>query len=240
MSKRDILFRHRWGQALVEKDTSGTEASVIKDYSKCGFPGALIYGMLIPRREFRALRTLPQRRGIPNHARLESPYIISYAYLEGITLRESEGNIPCPKVFFTELWHLMVHLHKHGFVHLDLGNRGNVLVLDDGKPAIIDFVCCTSTRHFPERLRQALEKRDKLGLLKLWHRYAPDTVPPTLAHYFTRHYRKNLATPSRFYRVTRHCLDSNWAHGECGRVRRIWIVISLALSIAATIGVMSR
>jgi len=240
MSKREILLTHRWGQALVEKQTRGTKTRVVKDYSKCGFPGTLLYGRLLPKREFRALCTIPPRRGIPNDARLESPYIISYAFLEGITLREAEGTIPLSQTFFTELWSLMSHMHQHGFVHLDLGNRGNVLILDDGAPAIIDFASCTSTRFLPGWLRRALEKRDKLGLLKLWHRHAPDTVPPTLAHYYAKHYKKNLATPSRFYRATRHCLDSNQTHGECARVRRIWIFATLTMSIAATLGLISR
>ncbi len=164
MATRERLYRHRWGQALVEKEVLAAGARVLKDYGKCGFPGTLICGRLLPKREYRALRS----------------------------------------------------------------------------PAIIDFASCTATRHFPKWLRQALEKRDRLGLLKLWHRYAPETVPPVLTDYFNRYYHKNLATPTRLYRETRRCLDPRGLYGECGRVRRVWIAISVAVSIAATIGLVIR
>ncbi|WP_417615393.1 hypothetical protein [Oceanisphaera sp.] len=87
----------------------------------------------------------------------------------------------------------MTNIHRHDFVHLDLGNSGNILVRDGASPAIIDFASCTSTRHFPSRLRRALEKRDRLGLLKFWHRYSPETMPPVMVDYFNRHYHKHLA-----------------------------------------------
>jgi RIO-like serine/threonine protein kinase len=240
MLKRQILDKHRWGQALVEKEIRTDGARVIKDYGKCGFPGALVYGTIIPRREYRALRNLSSHEGIPQKPRLESPHIVSYDYLKGVPLRESDESTPLSRSFFTRLWELVTHIHLNGFVHLDLGNRGNILILDNGSPAIIDFASCTSTRHFPNKLRQTLERRDKLGVLKLWHRYAPETVPPTLNRYFTRYYHKNLATPGRLYKETRHCLHSHWSSSECGRVRRIWIIISLALSLAATVGALSR
>ena len=240
MATRERLYRHRWGQALVEQEVLAVGKRVVKDYGKCGFPGTLIYGRLLPKREYRALRSLAVLKGIPQQARLEPPHTVSYQYIEGSTLRQFGGDAPLPRPFFTELEDLMVRMHRHGFVHLDLGNRGNILVRDDGSPAIIDFASCTPTRHFPRWLRRALEKRDRLGLLKLWHRYAPETMPPVLTDYFNRYYHKNLATPTRLYRETRRCLDPRGLHGQCARVRRIWIAISVAVSIAATIGLVIR
>ncbi|RMJ05771.1 serine/threonine protein kinase [Marinobacter litoralis] len=237
MTTRERLYRLRWGQALVEKETHPAGARVIKDYSKCGFPGALIYGRLVPKREYHALHSLSGLEGIPEHARLQNPYTISYRYIEGLPLRQAGGKSPLPRTFFTDLWELAGEIHRRGFVHLDLGNSGNILVRDDASPAIIDFASCTSTRHFPRRLRRALEKRDRLGLLKLRLRYSPETMPPVMADYFNRHYHKHLATPTKLYKETRRCLNSRGLQGECGRVRRIWIIICVAVSIATAIGV---
>lgn len=233
---RERLYKHRWGQALVEKEVHPAGARVVKDYSKCGFPGALIYGRLLPKREYHALRSLAVLKGIPQQVRFENPHSISYHYIEGLPLRQFDGNTPLPRTFFKDLWELTANIHRHGFVHLDLGNRGNILVRDDASPAIIDFASCTSTRQFPGWLRRALEKRDRIGLVKLWHRYSPETMPPVLADYFNRHYHRHLATPTRLYRETRRCLESRGLQGECGRVRRAWVAISVAISIAAAIG----
>ncbi len=49
-----------------------------------------------------------------------------------------------------------------------------------------------------------------------------------------------MATPTRFYGETLRCLDPRKLHGQCYRVRRIWIAISVAISIAATIGLVIR
>lgn len=240
MATKEHLYWHRWGQALVEKEVHPAGARVVKDYGKCGFPGTLIYGRLLPKREYSALSSLAGLNGIPQNARLGSPNTISYDFIAGVPLRQFDEKRPLPQSFFIKLWELTVRMHRKGFVHLDLGNRGNILVRDDGSPAIIDFASCTSTRHFPKWLRQALEKRDRLGLLKLWHRYSPQTAPPVLTDYFTRHYHKNLATPTRFHRETRRCIDPRKLHGQCQQVHRIWIAISVAISIAATIGLVIR
>tara|TARA_R110000823_G_scaffold282538_2_gene400758 strand:- start:7960 stop:8607 length:648 start_codon:yes stop_codon:yes gene_type:complete len=210
---------------------------VIKDYSKCGFPGALIYGRLVPKREYHSLHSLSGLEGIPQQAKLKNAHTISYRYIEGLPLRQAGGNSPLPRAFFSDLWKLSGDIHRQGFVHLDLGNSGNILVRDDASPAIIDFASCTSTRHLPGWLRRALEKRDRLGLLKLWHRYSPETMSPVMADYFRRHYHRHLGTPSRLYKETRRCVLSRGSRGECGRVRRIWLVICVAVSIAAAIGV---
>ena len=240
MVSRERLFQHRWGQALVERESSPTGTRVVKDYGKCGFPGTLIYGRLLPAREYRALRSLAILKGIPEQARRENPYTISYCYVEGLPLRLYGRDEPLPRGFFNDLWELTASIHRHDFVHLDLGNHGNILVRDTGDPAIIDFASCTSTRRLPGWLREALEKRDKLGVLKLWRRYSLETMPPVLADYLNHHYHKNLATPTRLYRETRRCLGRTRLTAECGRVRRIWIAITVALSIAATIALVVR
>lgn len=240
MATKERLFRHRWGQALVEKEMQPDGARVVKDYGKCGFPGTLIYGRLLPKREYFALSSLAGLNGIPQQARLDTSNTISYDFIAGVPLRQFDNRKLLPQPFFIELWELTDYMHRNGFVHLDLGNRGNILVRDDGSPAIIDFASCTSTRHFPDWLRHALEKRDRLGLLKLWHRYSPETAPPMLTEYFNRYYQKNLATPTRLYRESRRCLDPQKLHGQCHRVRRIWIAISVVISVAATIGLVGR
>lgn len=240
MATRQRLYKHRWGQALVEKEIQPAGARVVKNYGKCGFPGTLIYGRVLPLREYRALRCLAAIDGIPQQAKLQKPYTVSYNYIEGMPLRYYGKGTPLPQPFFRNLWELTENIHHHGFVHLDLGNRGNILVRDNGKPAIIDYASSTPTRHFPGWLRDALEKRDRLGVLKLWRRYSPETMPPILIDYFSKNYRKNLATPTRLYRETRRCLKPQVLHGECGHVRRVWITISVALSIAATAGLLIR
>ena len=44
-----------------------------------------------------------------------------------------------PVAFFERLSRAIDEMHAHGVVHLDLRHQGNVLVGDDGAPALVDF-----------------------------------------------------------------------------------------------------
>ena len=63
-------------------------------------------------------------------------------------------------------------------MHLDLRNAHNILVTDDGHPALLDFQSCLSTRWMPARLRRFLERIDRAAVYKHWARKSPATLGP--------------------------------------------------------------
>jgi serine/threonine protein kinase len=236
-----LLYRHRWGQAQVRLVNRRGELRVIKDYARCGFPGTLVYGFWIPRREFQALSLLSSIDGFPELPEYNGMFTVSYRYVEGHPIREGGGHSALSPCFFPHLWEMMKRMHNSGLVHLDLGNKGNVLVRTDGEPAIIDLASCITTRYFPSFLVRWLRTRDKLGVLKLWNHYSPETLPSGLRSFYERRYRKSIHTPGRLFRATNKCIHKGqWNDGGCERVRRAWIIIGLFGSVLALLGLSAR
>ena len=72
--------------------------------------------------------------------------------------------------YFAQLSRLVDVLHSRGYLHLDLGHRRNVLVLRDGRPAIVDFASSLFVARLPllGRIGRFVDSR---SLRRLEHRY---------------------------------------------------------------------
>ena len=73
----------------------------------------------------------------------------------------------------------MPRFTRRGVVHLDTGGGASVLMLDDGRPGLIDFQAAVLTKRLPTRLRRHLRAIDRAGLYKKWARWQPQTLRPT-------------------------------------------------------------
>ena len=127
---------------------------------------------------------------------------------------------PADIAWFTAAARLLRRLHCAGVVHNDLAKEPNILVLDDGSPAIIDFQLAAHS-HRRGRLFRIAAYEDLRHLLKHKRTYRADRL--------TQRERDILANPSPVSRmwmgtvkpiylfVTRRVLG--WADREGARDR---------------------
>jgi len=125
---------------------------------------------------------------------------------------------------------LVKGIHARGYVHLDTGNRGNVLVSAEGKPRLIDFASALQTRYFPSLVVRRLQGADLMGVLKLWHRTAPETMPAHLQRFFQARYRKHIYSPKRLLNNIQRRAGIK-GPGECGT----WLVLLLGAGLLASL-----
>lgn len=128
-SRPDVLLINVEGTLAVMKDHNASDR---------GFGKML--GPLLSWREARALRQLKGVTGIPAlYARPDKRSLL-VEYFAGEPLGNAEHADWC--VFFSALEALLRKMHAQGVAHCDLRSPNNVLVRDDGMPAVVDFVSC--------------------------------------------------------------------------------------------------
>lgn len=76
------------------------------------------------------------------------------------------------KGYFDSLKALISAMHKRGVIHLDLRNRRNYGIDDDGRPYLVDFASCLYLP-WDGRLKRILETIDWMGFAKIKQRLAP-------------------------------------------------------------------
>ena len=163
-------------------------AAVEKNYSQGPLLMRLLLGPLLLSREERALRRLEGTAGFPRVLARPDRTRLVMTHLPGTTLRDwLHRGATLPPRFFERLDHLLTGMHGEGVAQGDIG-LGDVLVLPDGEPALVDFsvsvvrgrgplgrllfgfAAAQDNRRF-ERLRQrfrpAAESRDGAGR-SLW------------------------------------------------------------------------
>lgn len=192
-----VLYPDRWGQARVTRTTGALGDRVVKDYRRAGWLARLLWARLLARREAAALCALEGLPGLPYGVVFETPLVVSYNYIEGLPLRACEGRSLEYARVFNELLALVKAIHARGYVHLDTGNRGNVLIDTQGEPHLIDFASAIQTRCLPRFLARRLQRTDLMGVFKLWYRTAPDTMPRRLQRFFEKRYKKHIYSPQR-------------------------------------------
>ena len=134
---------------------------------------------------------------------------INYRLIEGTSIKRIAAKSEVPEYFFSRLFSDVKTLHRHGVVHMDLGNSGNILVSGEGQPAIIDFGSAIPLVWLPSKVQSWARRKDLLGVLKLWHRFDCESMPPMLLEYYHKYYRKNIYTPKRFIKALRR-----WVTGD--------------------------
>lgn len=179
---RETLFEHareyfRRGEgtepmvALVEVDGA---VAVLKDYG--AVPGwfARLLGPLLIAREAQALERLSGVSGVPTlYRRLDGRGLL----MEFVPARPWSKVRP-PAQAFAELAALLDTVHARGVAHCDLRAPSNILVDDDGRPYLVDFVarvCRGRAWNLPWNwIFAAFCRADRNALAKLKVRYAPD------------------------------------------------------------------
>jgi RIO-like serine/threonine protein kinase len=172
------LARGRLANADVRLVESGGRRWVVKDFLSC--PGWVRHtvGRWFISRELKALKRLQGIPGIAENPVRVDAFALAYGYVEGRPLNEFAQGQPSAD-FFLALESLVKSMHARGIAHLDLRNRGNVLVGTADQPVLIDFQSHVVLPRWLPPLARYLEKIDLSGVYKAWGKSLPGTLDET-------------------------------------------------------------
>lgn len=175
------LARGRLANADVRLVECGGKRWVVKDFRCC--PGWVRHtvGRWFIRRELKALKRLQGIPGIAENPVRVDAFALAYWYVEGRSLNEFPPGQP-PADFFMALEAAVKSMHARGIAHLDLRNRGNVLVGVAEQPVLIDFQSYVRLPRWIPPLARYLEKIDLSGVYKAWEKSLPGTLDETRQH----------------------------------------------------------
>lgn len=152
----------------------GGSRAVLKDYGATpGWFGRWL-GPLLIRREVQALERLAGLSGIPVlYARVDARAVL----MERVPGRPWPQMRPSP-VAFQRLEALVAAMHERGVAHCDLRSPSNILVDDEDRPYLVDFVARVrrgAAWNLPWNwLFAQFCRADRNALAKLKLRYAPE------------------------------------------------------------------
>jgi len=137
----------------------------------------------LARREARGLRQACGLADVPqllawDGRRLDRSYLSGAAMYQ----RPPRGDV----AYFRRARRLLGQLHRRGIAHNDLAKEANWLVLDDGRPAIIDFQL-VSIGHPRSRWLRLLAREDLRHLLKHKRMYCREALTPIERRVLKRH-----------------------------------------------------
>ena len=169
------LARGRLANADVRLVECGGRRWVVKDFLSC--PGWVRHtvGRWFVSRELNALKRLQGIPGIAENPVRVDAFALAYGYVEGRPLNEFAHGQPSAD-FFLALESLVKSMHAHGIAHLDLRNRGNMLVGAAEQPVLIDFQSHVVLPRWLPPLARYLEKIDLSGVYKAWNKSLPGTL----------------------------------------------------------------
>jgi tRNA A-37 threonylcarbamoyl transferase component Bud32 len=121
----DVHLIHRDGSALVEKT-----------YRRRTLPVRLV-GKLLVCWESYIYSKLRDIRGIPELAASPDSYTITTVFMGGKDMRRKTSEPD--DAYFCHLEELIQHIHERGVIHLDMRNRRNYGMDDNGMPYLVDF-----------------------------------------------------------------------------------------------------
>jgi len=172
---RELLRDGRFANARVERVHVDGVDWIFKDFSSRAFLVRHTIGRFLLGREVRALNRLQGIAGIPDRAFRVDAVAMAARFVPGRTLaRLEDGQVTTP--YLVALEALLQQVHERGLVHLDTRGGGNLLMLPDGAPGIIDFQAAMSTGWMPAGLRRWFEDMDMSGVYKKWLHSQPDTI----------------------------------------------------------------
>ena len=165
----------RWGNADLLCYEHGGTHWIVKDFSPCPFLVRTTYGKFMIRREIRALKRLQGLQGIPQHAFRLDDFALCYRFIPGKTLKEVRRERISPD-FFVALEHLVHDMHAYNIVHLDIRYMRNILITDQGAPALLDFQSSLFLDNIPGCFHQLLKDVDISGVYKCWQKINPASI----------------------------------------------------------------
>lgn len=136
-------------------------------------------GRWLARREFEHYERVHDLAGIPRALGRVGNTGFVHEFVPGHPLQARE---PVPDEFFTQLRALIESVHTRDTAYADLEKRENILVTDEGKPALIDFQISWywPTSRFPAFFGRAVLKKlqaaDLYHLQKHRRRHRPDQM----------------------------------------------------------------
>ncbi len=177
----------RWGNARLLLENDDTGSWVIKDFSVCHPAIRSTWSQLLLQREYKACNRLDGLEGVPRSCTREGSFSLRYRFMPGMTLRDAhEKGTQFPADYFMKLEELVAAMHERRVVHLDLRNARNILLQEDGQPALLDFQTALSSRWMLPSIRRLLENVDRSAVYKHWSRIDPEGMPPEKADWLQR------------------------------------------------------
>jgi len=180
MDAGKILKRDLFGE--VAQRRAGNETVIVRDTRSAPAWTRWIARRLLLR-EARALAALDGLDGVPallHHDRNS----LCRSYIDGMPLHVAK---PDDDAWFAGAARLLRRMHRAGVCHNDLAKEPNLIVRDNGAPAIIDFQLAWFDRR-RSRLFRIAAYEDIRHLLKHKRTYRPDLL--------TQRERQILANPS--------------------------------------------
>ena len=171
----EVMYRGRWANADLYLYRKNGQVWVLKDFQPCTPFVRKTWGRFLIRREYQALSRLRGIKGIPGEPFVMDAYAIGYQYIPGRTLRETPPNQINDR-FFYHLEDLVKQMHERNMVHLDIRNRRNVLITDNGLPALLDFQSSFNLDRVPRMLHSLMKDIDISGVYKIWQLKQPETL----------------------------------------------------------------
>lgn len=172
-----LIKQGKYANAVVYQFQVGDTPLVVKEFYSRVWIIRVLYGRLMIAHEFKVLRALAGKPGIPTEVRKIGPYALAMQYLGDETVKSLCNNLQkLPKEFFVTLEQQVDAMHRAGYVHLDLRNMGNIIHDNAGQPHLIDFQTSVSTAYLPRKIRQFLEEIDRSGVYKNWGRLCEEAL----------------------------------------------------------------
>ena len=174
-AERELLRDGRFANARVERVRIDGVDWIVKDFSARHLVVRYTIGRFLVGREVRALRRLEGLPGVPSQAFRVDAFAMAARFVQGRALKGAWA-AQVSTAYLIALESLLQQVHARGLVHLDTRGGGNLLMMPDGTPGIIDFQAAVSTRWMPASLRRWFEDLDMSGVYKKWLRGQPDTM----------------------------------------------------------------
>lgn len=144
-------------------------AVVEKTYREARLPVRLLGTVLIAWERFIYSR-LAGMEGIPGLMPSPDRLTLTTRFMGGTNLKEADRIPGMP--YFDSLKRLITAMHQRGVIHLDLRNRRNYGIDDEGRPYLVDFATCL---YIPwnTKVRKVLEAIDWMGFAKVKRKLQP-------------------------------------------------------------------
>lgn len=128
------------------------------------------------KRELRALERLQGIQGIPEKPFLLDSFALCYVFIPGTNLKIARKIKKIGHDYFIALEKLVQEMHDRNVVHLDIRYMRNILVADDGKPALLDFQSSIFLDKIPVRFHKLFKDVDMSGVYKCWRKIDPASL----------------------------------------------------------------
>jgi hypothetical protein len=184
--RREQLREGRWANVVRCRIEHRGSVWVFKDFRGRSFLARNVLGRFLLAREMRGLRSVAGIEGPPREVLRVDAFSLAYRFVPGTSLRNMHGT-QLGVDFFPALERTVQRMHTCArIVHLDLRNGDNILVTEEGTPAVLDFQSHVSTRWMPGPLRRFAQQIDLGAIYKHWAKLSPETLGTTRAAVLTR------------------------------------------------------